>query len=136
LNNEDKQYFSECFSDAYSDIGRTMYYIVNTSGVNLFNEEIKQFDEAGKTQVFGFYSRMENFDPAYSSQGNGRIDGKVTFVATPLYEIGITLKYGDAIDIPNELGITERYVVTGFVDKNESYDIFARLYVTRLAEIS
>ena len=136
MNNKEKNYISECFSDAYKNIGLTMQYVVlNKNTVNLFNEKVKEYDELNKITVYGFYSKLENFDQTFDSKSNGRIDGKVTFVIKPLLEKGIVPKYGDAIDIPNELGNLERHIVIGFVEKNDYSDILARLYVTRELEI-
>ena len=136
MNSEERNYISECFSDAYKNIGLTMQYVIlNTNTVNLFNEKIREYDELNKITVYGFYSKLENIDPDFDNQSKGRIDGKVTFVVRPLLERGILPKYGDAIDIPNELGNFERHIVIGFVEKNDSSNILARLYVTRELEI-
>lgn len=130
MNAEDKQYIAQIFEESYRDVvGDAMeYYVLEKSTPNVFNEITGEFLDP--ITVYGFYHRLQTQNPEVFPS-TGKYDVAITFVATPLVGAGFTPKYGDVIEIINELGNAERYTVSGFQDRNEHSDMFARLFATK-----
>ena len=137
----DIDYISEGIAEMYAELA-TMKYIPldqNSTKPNRYGEVFPVFDEPNAFDVYGVLATeadkerdLDRKDP----QSTHRIDGIIKLVFKQVKDKGIRITIGDGIDVLNEYGDFDRYVITGTDKKVEIPFVLTRLFVTKLSRLA
>ena len=136
LEQQDIDFLSEGLAEMYSQIS-TMRYVPldhTTTKPNRYGEVIPVFDEANAFPVYGVLAieadkerDLDRKDP----QATHRTDGIIKLVFKQVKDRGVRITFGDGIDVLNEYGEYERFIITGTDKKVEIPFVLTRLFVTK-----
>lgn len=133
MEQADIDYLSQSLSEMFGEFSTMLYIPLKDSKPNRYGEIIPSFDSDFSFTIYGVYSSEVNKDKDLDrkdSQSSNRIEGTIKFITRDVYNRGRKIKLGDAIDVLNEYGTFDRFIITGFDKKVELPSVITRVYVT------
>jgi len=112
---------------------------IKDSSINRYGEAVFIYNEAGKFPCYGCMETQTNANPDLDRHNNtakNRDEGILKLVFRDIINNGYRILEGDAVDILNEYGEYDRWIIFGTAARVELPNILTRLFVIKSSTIA